>query len=97
MPVYVGGAGVHLGACLAVGKEKIERNCRGELAFTVLFADLDISSAKLPETVLIDDAEDVPDNLFLPWHQLKRLTVPFAVVCLSIEIKFTAKSARRRS
>ena len=75
----VGGSTVDFGRRFIICKQQIQRNSGGELGLAVLLADLHIRRAELAVTVLIHDAEHIPDDLLLPRQKPEPLARPFAL------------------
>ena len=75
----VGGSAIHLGGWLIIRVEKIESDGRCEFAFAVLLPDLHEGCAELALPTLVNDAEHIPDNLFLPWEKPEPLSCPFTL------------------
>ena len=73
------GTAIDFCALLVVGTEHIECNGGGQLTFSIFLAQFDVGSVELPVAVLLDDAEQIPDNLLLPGKQIKRLAIPDAL------------------
>ena len=77
--VPVGGAAVHLGPLLVVPAGQKQRDRRGKLALSLLLRDLHVGGVELPVAVLLDHAEEIPDDLLLPVDELERLPGPRAL------------------
>ena len=76
--VSVCGASVDLRARLKIRTEKIQRHSCRKFALALLFRYLDVCRIELTVSVRFQNAENVPDDLFLPVDQFKRLTIPRA-------------------
>ena len=74
----VGSTAIDLGSFLTVTAGKQERHRSGKLGLTLFFRNLDVGSIELPIAVGLENAEDVPNDLFLPVDELERLSRPGA-------------------
>ena len=76
--VAVGGAAVHLGTFLSVSAGEEKRDGGGKLRLALFFSYLDVRRIELAVSILLQNAEQVSDDLFLPVDKLKRLSRPGA-------------------
>ena len=72
-------ASVDLCTFLTVAACEQERDRSRELRFSHFLGDLNVGGVELPVSVGFDDAEDVPNDLFLPVNQGERLPGPRAL------------------
>ena len=75
----VGGSTVDFGRRFIICKQQIQRNGGCKLALSILLADLHICRAELAVSVLIHDAEHIPDDLLLPRQKPEPLARPLAL------------------
>ena len=70
---------VHLSRGFTIAKEQVQRHSGSQLTLAVLLGYLDVGGGELAFPVGLERAENVPDNLFLPWQQIKGLSGPAAL------------------
>ena len=75
----VGGSTVDFGRRFIIRKQQIQRNGGCKLALSIFLADFHIRRAELAVSVLIHDAEHIPDDLLLPRQKPEPLARPFAL------------------
>ena len=76
--VTVSGTAVDFGALLPVAAEKQKRYRCGKFGFSVFLGNFNVCGVELPIPVRFECSEHIPDDLFLPVHQFKRLSCPCA-------------------
>ena len=72
------GAAVDFTAFFLVGTEHIQRDGSGQLALSGLLADFNKGGIELPVAIGLEDTEDIPDDLFLPFDELEGFPCPGA-------------------
>ena len=74
----VSGTAIDFGAFLTVTAGEQERYRSGKLGFALLLWDFDVSGVELPVAIGLEDTEDIPDDLFLPFDELEGFPCPGA-------------------
>lgn len=86
----VGSASVDLGSFLSVTAGEQKRHRGGKLGLTLFFRNLDVGSIELPIAVGLENAEDVPNDLFRQSMSSKGFLAQVPLVWQRLSMNMTA-------